>query len=226
MEIVIKNKNKSKKVDVSNCIVSLQGVELKDIINNLRETYECECISSDDLFFVGSTVLDEISIYNKYPEMSFVSDVLICLGYDTLFFDKSINALSYSEKIILNVLRKLSDLNKLVVFDNIFSTFDMYFKKKFVKLFELLKENGYVIFITGDVNDLYKYSDYSVVSTKTSIKFDSTDDIYTDVAMLKKNKLDIPVLSYITYRAKEDKGIKLFYSKDIRDIIKDIYKHV
>lgn len=226
MEIVIKNKNKSKKIDVSNCIVSLQGVELKDIINNLKETYECECISSDDLFFVGSTVLDEISIYNKYPEMSFISDVLICLGYDTSFFDKNVNTLSYSEKIILNILRKLSDLNKIVVFDNIFSTLDMYFKKKFVKLFELLKENGYVIFITGDVNDLYKYSDYSVVSTKTSIKFDSTDDIYTDVAMLKKNKLDIPVLSYITYRAKEDKGIKLFYSKDIRDIIKDIYKHV
>lgn len=226
MEIVIKNKNKSKKIDVSNCIVSLQGVELKDIINNLKETYECECISSDDLFFVGSTVLDEISIYNKYPEMSFISDVLICLGYDTSFFDKNVNTLSYSEKIILNILRKLSDLNKIVVFDNIFSTLDMYFKKKFVKLFELLKENGYVIFITGDVNDLYKYSDYSVVSTKTSIKFDSTDDIYTDVAMLKKNKLDIPILSYITYRAKEDKGIKLFYSKDIRDIIKDIYKHV
>lgn len=226
MEIVIKNKSKSKKIDASNCVISLQGVELKDIINNLKETYDCEYISSDDLFFVGSTVLDEISIYNKYPEISFVSNVLVCLGCDTSFFDKSINALSYSEKIILNVLRKLSNLNKIVVFDNIFSTFDMYFKKKFIKLFELLKENGYVIFITGDVNDLYKYSDYSVVSTKSSIKFNSTDDIYTDVAMLKKNKLDIPVLSYITYRAKEDKGIKLFYSKDIRDIIKDIYKHV
>ena len=58
------------------------------------------------------------------------------------------------------------------------------------------------------------------------MKYDKTEEIYSDVPTLNKYGLDVPTLSYITYKAKEEKNVKLFYSRDVRDIIKDIYKHV
>ena len=38
--------------------------------------------------------------------------------------------------------------------------------------------------------------------------------------------IDVPELPLITYLAKKEKGVKLFYHDDVRDIIKDVYKHV
>ena len=43
---------------------------------------------------------------------------------------------------------------------------------------------------------------------------------------MKRNKIDIPEIIEFTYLAKKQKNVKIDYHKDIRDIIKDIYKHV
>ena len=43
---------------------------------------------------------------------------------------------------------------------------------------------------------------------------------------LKKNRINITKIVEFTYLAKKKKNIKIDYHKDVRDIIKDIYKHV
>ena len=53
-----------------------------------------------------------------------------------------------------------------------------------------------------------------------------TDEIYLRVDYLKKNKFEIPDIVQFTYLAKKNKKVKIDYHKDIRDIIKDIYKHI
>ena len=58
------------------------------------------------------------------------------------------------------------------------------------------------------------------------LKEGNTFDILTNVNYLKKNKIDIPDIVEITYLALKNKKVKIDYHKDIRDIIKDIYKHV
>ena len=50
--------------------------------------------------------------------------------------------------------------------------------------------------------------------------------IYQRVDFLKRNKFDVPEIIEFTYLAKKKKAVKIDYHKDIRDIIKDIYKHV
>lgn len=225
MEIRLHSSYSSKTIEVCNSIVSIQSDD-SQLINNLISDYNPIVIENNNLFFLGSTVLEEIGLFNKYPELSVVNDIIKIAELPNEFLDKRVDDLSVTEKIYLNLLRNISKIENLVVFKNIFLGLDLSNQKKLVKIIEYLKEN-YIVFIASDnVNYLYKYADFSIISSKRTIKYDSTEKIYTNVKSLIKLKLDIPVLPYITYKAKEEKKINLFYRKDVRDTIKDIYKHV
>ena len=57
--------------------------------------------------------------------------------------------------------------------------------------------------------------------------FCAFDDVFDEKASQKPlNKFSIPEIIEFTYLAKKKKSVKIDYHKDIRDIIKDIYKHV
>lgn len=215
----------SKKLDISNSIISIQYDDER-IINNLINDYNPVVIENNNLFFLGDTVLDEISLYNSFPELDIINNIINILGLTSSFLDKKIINLSTTEKIYLNLLRNISRTKDIVIFKNIFLGLDLNNQKKYIKIINYLKEN-YIVFITSnDVNVLYKIADFSIITSKRTVRFDDTDKIYSNVKDLIKMNLDIPDLSYITFKAKEEKNIKLFYSKDVRDIIKDIYKHV
>ena len=225
MEIKIHSSYNSKVINVNNSAISIQS-DNDRIINNLIDDYNPVVIENNNLFFLGSTVLEEIGLFNKYPELSIVNDIIRIAELPSNFLDKSINSLSTTEKIYLNLLRNISKVEEIVIFKNVFLGLDSNNQKKFIKIIEYLKEN-YIVFISSDdVNYLYKISDYSIISSRRTLRFDTTENIYTNVKDLIKLKLEIPILSYITYKAKEEKNISLFYRKDVRDTIKDIYKHV
>lgn len=225
MEIKIHSKSSSKTIDIKNGIISIQ-FDNDSIIDNIIKDYKPVIIDNTEIFFLGETVLDEISLFNRYPELSVVNDCLKLLELSNSFYDKKINELSITEKIYLNILRNISKVEDIILFKNIYLGLDLNNQKRINKLLNYLKEKYILLISSDDVNVLYKLSDYSIVSSKKTIKYDETDKIYTNVKELTKLNLDIPTLSYITYKAKEEKNVKLFYSKDVRDIIKDIYKHV
>mgnify|MGYP003571323780 CR=1 FL=1 len=225
MEIEIRTNVSSKKINVENSITSLESND-ESVVKHLINDYKPIVIDNTNLFFLGKTVLDEISSYATYPELTICYDVLKILELYNTFMDKEIDKLSTTEKIYLNILRNISKTNEIIVFTNIFLGLDYKNQKKIIKLINYLKDKMIVIILSDDVNYLYKYSDNSIIVSKRIIKFGKCDDIYEDVKTLIKLKLDIPDLCYITYKAKEEKNVKLFYSKDVRDIIKDIYKHV
>ena len=55
---------------------------------------------------------------------------------------------------------------------------------------------------------------------------ENTEDFYNNITNLRKYKIDIPnSVEFINY-VKNKKKIKLTNYKDVRDILKDIYKHV
>lgn len=225
MEIILRYKTTKKIIGVENSIISLQS-DNDLLINNLVKDYNIITIDNRNLFFVGDTVLSEINSFNKYPELSIVYDAIKILDLPNNFLDKEIIVLSNTEKMYLNILRHISKIEEMILFKNIFFGFDLNNQKKIIKLINYLK-NNYIVFIASDdVNVLYKISEYSIINSGKIIRYDLTDKIYTNVEDLIKMNLNIPTLSYITYKAKENKNIKLFYSKDVRDIIKDIYKHV
>jgi len=73
---------------------------------------------------------------------------------------------------------------------------------------------------------LYRYTNYLIIFRNNKIIEGSTTDLFKRVDYLKRNKIVIPKIVEFTYLAKKKKNIRLEYHKDIRDIIKDIYKHV
>ena len=225
MEIKLRN-SKSKNIEVKNKIISLQ--ETNNLVyKHLIEDYNPAVVDNKNLYFVSDTVLDELTLINKYPELEVLGNILKLFGYTNEFFDKNIKDLSTTEKICLNILRNVEKAKDIIVFNNLFLGLDLNSQKALVRIINYLCEINYIVIIrSDDVNVLYKCADYSILATKTIIKYDETDKIYTDVKYLMKHKFDVPTLSYITYKAKEEKNVRLFYRKDVRDIIKDIYKHV
>lgn len=229
MEIILRNNyNCKKKINVEEgTIISLQMSNLNAIVNNLLNDYKFININNSQMYFVGENVYEEINLYNKIYNLSLINDVLNILGLDDSFFNKKIENLSYTEKIYLNIIRNLSLDNKKVLFYDVYNYLDYANQKKIKNLLLYLKDKKYIILITSnDVNVLYKLADYSVLWNKNNFEYSKTDDLYSDVEKLLKFKLEVPILSKITYKALKDKNVKLFYSKDVRDIIKDIYKHV
>lgn len=228
MEIVLDNGFKKRRVKFkTGNIVSIQSSEIKNILLNLKRDYDFVYIDNINLYFIGKTVFDELEKYVLNIDYSFLEEIINIFEFGERFLEKKVCELSYTEKLYLNIIRNILTLKKVVIFNDLFSYIDNFNQKKLIKLFSFLKEKDYILIISSkDVNYLYKTADYSVVWNKKFFEFDTTDNIYTNVSLLIENKLAVPVLPLITYKAKVEKDVKLFYSKDVRDIIKDIYKHV
>ena len=229
MEMILKDRfNEKKSVDFKEGnITSIQSNYIKNILKNLSNDYSLIYINNNDLYFLGEDVSDEIELYNKVFDYSLILDILDILEVDNSFLKRKVDELSHTEKIYLNIIRNLSFDRKIVLFDDVFKYLDYGNQKKIKNLLMYLKEMMYVIIITSsDVNVLYKLAEYSVIWYKNFFEYGSCDDLYTNVEKLVKSRIAVPVLPLITYKAKVDKNVKLFYSKDVRDIIKDIYKHV
>lgn len=226
MEITLRKPKEKQEIKVSlGNIVSISGSYLKDILANLISDYSAIYICNDNLFFAAKTVKDELVLFDNLDN-DLTSSLIHITEYED-FLDKKIDELSSSEKIFLNIIRNINLDNKIIILDDIFKYLDYNNQKKIRFMLDKLKENDYIIFITSsDVNLLYMHADYSIVWNKKMFMFDKCDKVYTDVEMLLENKFSIPTLSMITYKAKKDKNVKLYYRKDVRDIIKDIYKHV
>ena len=226
MELDLVYKSRTKKVELHEGeITSLDSKYTDEIIENLSDI---TIIDNETLYFIGTTVESEIGIYNNGMEdYSITLDALKELGLKNNFLTRKIDTLSFTEKIYLNILRRLSGTSKRVLFKDMYRYLDYRNQKNFKNLLNYLKEKKYIIIITGsDVDIFYKVSDYSIIWDKGIFVYDTTDNVYTSEEVLTNKNINVPSLPLITYKAKEEKNVKLFYSKDVRDIIKDIYKHV
>ena len=101
-------------------------------------------------------------------------------------------------------------------------------KKIIKKVIEDLKEKGTLIILTSnDSNILYELTENILIFSEGKLLVSgNTNDIYTNIEILLKNKIDVPYFSLLTYKANNEKGANLFYRKDVRDVIKDVYKSV
>jgi ABC-type multidrug transport system ATPase subunit len=229
VEIVLKNKFSEEASDIdieSGAITSLQSNDVKTIVKNLIKDYDFISVDNYNPFFLGLTVEEELGLYCKEYEKDLLMILLEVFELDDSFIERYINTLSYTEKIYLNIIRNLLLGGDKVIFVDVFKYLDYKNQKKVTLLLNYLKEKDYYIIITSyNVDYLYKISDYSIVWYKQMIDYGPTIDVYKEVGLFIKNRVPVPTLAKLTYKAKKDKDVKLYYSKDVRDIMKDIYKH-
>ena len=177
--------------------------------------------------YLKKVILDESLNLRNYHKK--ISDSMKIINFSDKYLNKSISELSRYEKIMIVFVGKLLKNPKIIVFNNFFRGVDFKNTKTIMRLIGQMvdKYRKKVIICSTDVNLLYNnteniiiYSDNKVlIQGKTNCVFEEEKDT------LGKNEIPIPYSIQFVSKSRS-RGINLNYNKDIRDLIKDIYKKV
>lgn len=156
-------------------------------------------------------------------------DSLRIVGLDESILDRNITTLSRSEKKKVEISIGLLSNPEIIIIDDPFVFLDNKSRKRIIMVLKKLKEqfNKLIIIGTQDAEVLYQYTDKMLfVKNKRIFLEAETETGYERVDYLKRNGFAVPERVLFTYKAIKKKKVKIEYHKDIRDIIKDVYKHV
>ena len=156
-------------------------------------------------------------------------DSLKIVGLSSDLLDRNITSLSKSEQKKVEIAINLLSNPDVLILDEPFKELDNKSRKKIMMVLTRLKEQYHKLIIIGSRNSniLYQYTTKMIfVKNKRIFLEGTTQECYERVDYLKRNGYQIPEIVLFTYKAIKKKKVKLDYHKDIRDIIKDIYKHV
>lgn len=204
------------------------------INDNFYRRYPAEiAYIREDYPFFTNKVFDEFIFTAKYRNYqndllkTKIVNLLTLVGLDDDYLYRDIKTLSTSEKIALSIAVNIIFDPKVIIFGDIIKYLDKNNLKKLVSIINNLKESGkIIIFYSDDVDFIYAHTDVVLIfKDNTSILFGPTDKVYSSDRTNNIKGIKIPSLVKITYLAKKKK-VKLSYHKDVRDIIKDVYKHV
>ncbi len=156
-------------------------------------------------------------------------DSLKIVGLDDSILDRNITTLSRSEKKKVEIAIGLLSNPEIIILDEPFIFLDNKSRKRIIMVLKKLKEqfDKLIIIGTKDAEILYQYTDKMLfVKNKRIFLETETESGYERVDYLKRNGFQVPERVLFTYKAIKKKKVKIEYHKDIRDIIKDVYKHV
>lgn len=156
-------------------------------------------------------------------------DSLKIVGLEEKLLDRNITTLSKSEKKKVAMAIGLLSNPDIIILDDPFRFLDNKSRKRIIMVLRKLKEQFHKIIIIGTLDEdiLYQYTDKMLFVKNKRIFLDTeTKDGYERVDYLKRNGFQVPERILFTYKAIKKKKVKIEYHKDIRDIIKDVYKHV
>ena len=118
----------------------------------------------------------------------------------------------------------------MIVLDNFFKSFDLKNTKKMMRLLTQLTEqyNKIVVIYENSSDIIYSLSKYTFIikNSEVLIEGDTKDIFSNNINYLLTNGVEIPKMVEFSYLVNEKKKVRLGYFKDVRDLIKDIYKKV
>ena len=158
-----------------------------------------------------------------------IEDSLKIVGLNKTYLTREINSLSKSELRLISIAISLLSNPEIIILDNIFRELDTKYQKKIYMLLMKLKDSykKTIIIYSNNSNILYKYTNKMIfIKNKKVLLEGKTEEVYQRVNHLQRNGFDIPDIVLFTYLARKKKNVNISYHKDIRDIIKDIYKHI
>ena len=115
--------------------------------------------------------------------------------------------------------------SKIMIINEPYLDLDYKEKKCINNLFNILiKEGKTIIIASHNTNIIYQLCKKVILVNKQDLYYDSVK-ILTKHNVLEKYHLNVPDIVKFIDLAKK-KNIKIPYSKDIRDLIKDVYRNV
>lgn len=158
-----------------------------------------------------------------------IADSLRIVELEEDILKRHLTTLSLSEKKKLQIAVALLSNPEVFILEEPFKCLDKQQEKKLYMLFQRIKEQfkKNIIIVSEESDTLYKYTNemYFIKNDNLVLSGDTKEE-YVKVDLLKKHKFSIPEIVEFTYLAKKKKNVKIDYHQDVRDIIKDIYKHV
>ena len=163
-------------------------------------------------------MIDIIRSYNLEikNELKKIKDSLKLSFLNHIDINRYINTLSTAEKTLLTLSISLIFNPEMIILEDAYLGLDRKNTMKLNILFNKLIDdyNIKIILIDKDINKLYKYTNHIYYNNKLT----KNKDLYLE-------DVDEETISFIK-KVKDIKNIKLTYYKDVRDIIKDIYKSI
>lgn len=148
------------------------------------------------------------------------------LNLEKDFLDKKFNILSSSEEKLVQFILAFALDPKVLILEEPFIYLDKHNEKKIMKYLDKIKKDKVIIILTNDSNKIYNYTDTITILFEHKVLCQKeSENIMEDIKYLRKYKLNIPDTVLFTSKAK-NKKIDLKIHKDIRDLIKDVYRHV
>lgn len=219
--------------DINNEVSVLKTKKYIQLGSKKKNSKKVKILDFSNLNFYTTTVREEINFYcklNKVKDKKFKEEIekeMVFLGLDISVLKRKIGTLSNKEKIKLYLLlNSIFDFDYIILKD-LFRGVDKINYNIYLSLIKRWKDIKKGIVIIDDINVLYSIADYIILLKKNKILLnDDSKSVLNNVEFLISNDFEVPYLSKLTYLAKVKKGIKLFYQNDVRDVIKDVYKHV
>lgn len=210
-----------------------KGMNLGNI-NDLRRKVGLVFQLPEEQFF-NPTVREEISFALKYFRYSHerikkqVSKSLIMVGLDDSFLDRQLFTLSGGEKRKVAIASVMVFNPKVIVLDEPTVGLDYKSKKKLIQLIKILKEkyDKTVIVVSHDIDMLNVVADDIIVIDEGKVVIHGPkDEVFSNTEIFDKIGIRLPRIIEFTGKVMKEKGIKLGKHTDIKDLIKDIYRHV
>lgn len=202
-------------------------------VNNLRKIVGYIYKNPYDMFFC-KTVYDEIifGAYNfKYKKDELdkrVKNALIMVGLDESYLDKFPLDLSLSEAKKVALASIIIYNPEIIVLDEITIGLQKQEIDSIIRLIRTLKEkyNKTIILMTKNTDFAYQVSDEIILMNLTKLIKKGNTDILKDEELLNKCNLNIPKIVNVIKVIKNNKNINLEDYKDIKDLIKGVYRNV
>ena len=158
-----------------------------------------------------------------------ILDSLKIVDLDIPYLNRNIRDLSSSERKLLQIGMALMTNPEVIILKEPFKVMDKKTERRIFLFLQKIRDvyDKTIIIASDDSCRLYSFTTHLIIEKNHKVLVEGeTKEIYQRVEYLKKNKIQLPEIVEFTYAAKKEKAAKIDYHRDIRDLIKDIYKHV
>lgn len=212
---------------------------IKDYTGEVINSYEGRnmgyVFQNPEESFIFNNVNEEISFglkkYNYKIDMldKRIEDSLKMVGLDNSYLDRNPFDLSSGEKCLLALGVVLALNPKLLIIDEPTLYLDNNNIEYLIKLIKKLKNNYHktIIIFTSDIEFAIRLTDNYIILKNGKICSSGTSkDLLNNISRLKSSGIEIPRIIEFINVVNKKKNINLDMTFDIKELMKDIYRHV
>ena len=221
MGLVLKSNNYNIKID-SNKIIGVMGKDYDRFLVSIKGR-DISYIGKLDSFYTNS-VYDEISLYEN--DNNIIEMYLDKLLLNKDFLSKKISDLSSGEKHLLRYLIGFIQNKNIIIIDEPFMDLDYNYKKRIIYLLNDMINNKTVIIGSFSSDIIYNIASKVLLINDNSYFYGDIKSVFSDLDILSLYNIKMPEIVKFVALARNNKGIMIDYSNDVRDLIKDVYRNV